>query len=116
MELLFFTLLAFVTTVYLIASCWRIFNKAGQFGFAAIIPVYNTIILLKIIEKPWWWFFLFLVPILNIVLLIIASHRLSKCFGQEVGFTLGIIFLPIIFYPLIGFGDYAYGTEEKLSI
>ena len=116
MELLFYILLNFAITAYIIASFWRIFSKAGEPGWTALIPIYDIIILFKITDKPWWWIFLLIVPILNIVLLIIVFHRLSKGFGQGVGFTLGFIFLPIIFFPLLGFGDYSYQTKEDIRI
>ena len=108
MESLLYMLLSLVFTVYMYASMWRIYAKAGEPGWTAIIPVYSIIILLKIVNKPWWWFFLLLIPVANIVFAIILTHRLSKAFGNGVGFTLGLIFLPFIFIPLLGFGDYSF--------
>jgi hypothetical protein len=94
--------------ILMIASIWTIFAKAGKPGWAAIIPIYNVIVLLEIVGKPWWWLLLFLIPIANIVFLIIVIHRLSLSFGHEVGFTLGLIFLGFIFYPILGFGSSKY--------
>jgi hypothetical protein len=91
-----------------IIGLWKIFIKAGKPGWASIIPIYNVIVLLEIIGKPLWWFLLLLIPCANIVFLVIIINRLSKSFGQGVGFTLGLIFLGFIFYPLLGFGDYTY--------
>lgn len=101
----FFYLLIIV--IY-IAGMWRIFEKAGKPGWAAIIPIYNIIVLLEIVGKPWWWILLLLVPIVNIVIAIMMSNLLSKSFGQGIGFTLGLIFLGFIFYPMLGFGNYEY--------
>ena len=119
MESLLYMLLSLVFTVYMFAAMWRIFVKAGEPGWAAIIPVYDIIILLKIVNKPWWWFFLLLIPIFNIAILIIMFHRLSKSFGNGVGFTLGIIFLTFIFIPLLGFGDYSFkgiaGSDAEIA-
>jgi hypothetical protein len=92
----------------MIASIWMIFSKARKPGWAAIIPIYNIIVLLEIVGKPWWWLLLMLIPIVNIVILIMVYHRLSLSFGHEVGFTLGIIFLPIIFLPILAFGSSKY--------
>ena len=94
--------------VFMIACGWKIFTKAGQPGWAYIIPIYDTIILLKIVGKPWWWIFLFCVPIVNIVIAIMMTHLLAKSFGKDVGYTLGLLFLPIIFYPILAFGDAEY--------
>jgi len=87
---------------------WVIFTKAGQPGWPALIPIYSTYILLKIIGRPGWWLLLFLVPILNIVILIIMYNGLSKSFGHGVGFTLGLLFLSLIFFYVLAFGSSTY--------
>ena len=95
--------------VLVIVSMWKIFTKAGKPGWACIIPIYNVIVLLEIVGKPWWWLLLILfVPIANIVLLIWMTNLLSKSFGKSVGFTLGLIFLGFIFVPILGLGDATY--------
>jgi hypothetical protein len=98
----------FAIIILMIASIWKIFSKAGKPGWAAIVPIYNFIVFLEIVGKPWWWLLLMLIPIVNIVFLIIVIHRLSLSYGHEVGFTLGLIFLGIIFYPILGFGSSTY--------
>ena len=97
-----------IIAVIEIIGLWKIFSKAGKPGWAAIIPIYNVIVLLEIIGKPVWWFLLLLIPCVNIIFAVIVINRLSKSFGQGVGFTIGLIFLGFIFYPLLGFGDYTY--------
>jgi len=94
--------------ILMIISMWKIFTKAGKPGWACIIPIYNIIVLLQIIGKPWWWLLLFCIPIVNIVFVIWMTNLLSKSFGKEVGFTLGLIFLSFIFYPILGLGDSKY--------
>ena len=91
-----------------IIAMWKIFMKAGKPGWACIIPIYNIIVLLEIVGKPLWWIFLFLIPGVNLVFGIWTINLLSKSFGQSEGFTVGLILLPIIFYPILGFGDAAY--------
>lgn len=99
----------FVVFIVLLAAIWRIFEKAGKPGWAALIPIYNIIILLEIIGKPWWWLLLMIfVPIGNIIWGIWAINLLSKSFGKNEGFTVGLIFLSIIFYPILGFGTSEY--------
>jgi hypothetical protein len=92
----------------IVVSMWKIFVKAGKPGWAAIIPIYNIIVLLEIVNKPVWWIILLFIPIINIIFLIIIIHRLSLSFGQGVGFTILLIFLGIIGYPMLAFGDYKY--------
>lgn len=94
--------------IFMIASLWKIFTKAGQPGWACIVPIYNLVVLLKIVNKPIWWIILMLIPIVNIVVLIIVIHALSKAFGKGVGFTIGLLLLGFIFYPILGFGDATY--------
>jgi hypothetical protein len=96
-----------VIVIYL-AGMWATFVKAGQPGWAAIIPIYNIYIQLKIIGRPWWWLLLLLIPIVNIVILVIVANDMAKSFGKTVGFTIGLIFLPFIFYPILGFGSATY--------
>jgi Family of unknown function (DUF5684) len=99
-----------------IAAMWKVFVKAGQPGWAAIIPFYNTYILLKIVGRPGWWLILFLIPLVNIVMWIIVALDLSKSFGKSAGFTVGLVLLGIIFIPILGFGSAAYrGQGAQLS-
>ncbi|PKR81750.1 signal peptidase I [Brumimicrobium salinarum] len=94
--------------VLMIASLWTIYSKAGKPGWAAIIPIYNIVVLLEIVGRPIWWIILMLIPIVNIIVSIIVYNDLSKAFGKDVGYTIGIIFLPFIFLPMLAFGDAKY--------
>jgi hypothetical protein len=97
-----------VIVVLMIVSLWKIFVKAGKPGWGAIIPIYNLILYLEIVGKPLWWIILCLIPFVNIVILIILALELAKKFGKTVGFAIGLIILPIIFYPILGFGKATY--------
>ena len=94
--------------VLLIVSQWKIYSKADKPGWACLIPIYSTIVLLEIIGKPWWWLLLSLIPIVNIVFAVWMINLLSKSFGKSEGFTIGLLLLPIIFYPILGLGDSKY--------
>jgi hypothetical protein len=94
--------------VVLIAGIWKIFTKAGKPGWAAIIPIYNLVVMLEIVGKPVWWVLLYLIPCVNVVVAILVAVELAKCFGQGAGFAIGMVFLPFIFYPILGFGDARY--------
>lgn len=87
---------------------WKIFVKANKPGWACLIPIYNVIVLLEIIGKPWWWLLLFFVPIANVVIAIWMTNLLSKSFGKDEVFTVGLILLPFVFYPILGLGDAKY--------
>ncbi len=94
--------------VLTIAGMWKIFIKAGKPGWACLIPIYNLIVLLEIAGKPVWWFILFLIPLVNLVVAILVVIALAERFGKGVGFAIGLLLLPFIFYPLLGFGDARY--------
>lgn len=94
--------------ILLIVAQWKIYQKAGKPGWACIIPIYGTLVMLEIVGKPWWWLLLMLIPFVNIIFAIWMINLLSISFGKGVGFTLGLIFLSIIFYPILGFGDAKY--------
>jgi len=101
-------------SVILIVALWRIYEKAHQPGWASLIPFYNFIVLLRIVGKPAWWLVWIFVPIANIVVAIWVINLLSKSFGKGEGFTLGLIFLSFIFYPILGFGNATYkGSASK---
>ncbi len=94
--------------VFAIVVQWKIFTKAGQPGWASIIPIYNIIVLLEIVGKPWWYLLLMLIPFVNIVILIMVMIALAKVFGKDGGFAVGLILLSIIFMAILAFGDAKY--------
>jgi hypothetical protein len=103
-----FMLIWLAVLVLVIVSLWKIFEKAGKPGWAAIVPIYNLVVLLEIIRKPIWWIVLFLVPCLNLVASVMVSLELAKCFGKTVGFAIGMILLPFVFFPMLAFSDAQY--------
>ncbi len=94
--------------IFLTAAMWRVFEKAGQPGWAAIIPFYNIYIMTKIGGKPGYWVLLCLVPVVNLVIIIWLYNMVSKSFGKDEGFTAGLILLGFIFWPILGFGSAKY--------
>jgi hypothetical protein len=92
-----------------IIAFWKVFTKAGQPGWAAIIPIYNLIILLKIVGRPAWWVLLMLIPIVNIVISLIVAIDVAKSFGQSPVFGVVMLWLlSIIGYLVLGFGSAKY--------
>ena len=102
------TLFYLVIWVLVIISFWKIFEKAGKKGWESIIPIYNILMLLEIIGKPWWWILLLLIPGVNLIFGIWMFNLLSIGFGKTEGFTVGLVLLPFIFLPILGFGDDQY--------
>jgi hypothetical protein len=102
-------------SVFLIVCGWKVFAKAGQPGWAVLIPLYNLYIWLKIAGRPgWWmipWIVLSFVPILNLatmVLGIIVTIDICKAFGKSAGFMVLMILLPFIGLPILAFGSATY--------
>jgi hypothetical protein len=91
--------------VVMIAALWKIFEKAGKPGWAALIPFYNIYIMLELAGKPGWWLVLFLIPLINLIMTIIVTIAFAAKFGKSGGFAAGMIVLPFIFYPLLAFSD-----------
>lgn len=102
------SLLYAAVIVLLYASEWAIYQKAGKRGWYSLIPVYNILVLLQIVGKPWWWILLFLIPFVNIIFVIWMLNMLSKSFGKNEGFTIGLFFLSFIFLPILAFGKAKY--------
>ncbi|MDX2360768.1 MAG: DUF5684 domain-containing protein [Crocinitomicaceae bacterium] len=101
-------------SIVLAAGTWYMFKKASKPGWASIVPIYNFIVLLEIAKKPKWYIFMFFVPIANIVFMIYMCSGLSKNFGKDDGFTVGLVLLGQIFTAILGFGDDKYlGDSEK---
>jgi hypothetical protein len=98
--------LAFV--ILIIVSMWKVFTKAGEPGWAAIVPIYNAIVFLKIAGKPGWWFILLIIPIVGLVVMILALVSFAERFGKGAGFVIGLLLLPFIFFPILAFGDAQY--------
>ncbi|MBN2020461.1 MAG: hypothetical protein JW749_09575 [Sedimentisphaerales bacterium] len=101
-----------VVLIVEIGAFWTLFKKAGQPGWAILIPIYNLYVMLKIADKPGWWIVLLFVPIVNIVwslvMTILMCVSIATNFGKGTGFAIGLIFLPFIFIPILAFGNANY--------
>lgn len=95
--------------VVFVIGGWKVYEKAGQPGWAVIVPIYNLYIMLKIVGRPGWWIVLYLIPLVNIVIILIVAIDLAKAFGQSAlfGFILNFL-LGGIGFLVLGFGDYRY--------
>jgi hypothetical protein len=98
-------LIILAISILMIASMWKLFTKAGKPGWASIIPIYNLIVMLQIVNKPIWLIILFIIPFVGWIMGILLCYWLAVSFGKGIGYTIGMIFLPIIFYPLLAFSS-----------
>lgn len=101
-------IIGLVIAIFFIVCWWKIFTKAGQPGWACLIPFYNLYVMLKIAGKPGWWLILFFIPLVNFIIIILMIVGIAQNFGKGTGFILGLIFLSIIFIPILAFGESKY--------
>ena len=114
--LLVFWLVLLALVIVTIAGIWKTFEKAEKPGWGAIVPVYNTYLLLKVGGNSGWWLLALLVPILSFFVALKMMIDVARQFGQGIGFGLGLGFLGFIFFPLLGFGEYTYDAPEVETV
>ena len=106
-------------SIVIVIANWKIFTKAGEKGWKALIPIYNTIVLFKISGITPWLILGYLASVIpgigGLVCLGITIYvygKLAQAFGKGVGFTLGLIFLNPIFVLILAFGDAEYQLNK----
>jgi hypothetical protein len=100
--------------VVIIVGMWKVFEKAGQPGWASIIPFYNSYVLTcEIAKKEILWFVLLFIPFVNIVAAILICIEVARKFGRSEAFGIGLAFLGAIFFPILGFGDAQYESGGR---
>lgn len=113
---LIMALIATAVLAIVIVSMWKVFKKAGQPGWAALIPIYNTYIVIKIADKPVWWLLLLFIPYVNIVFLFLIVVGVAKAFGKSGVFGVFMLgFFGFIGYPMLAFGDAQYQGVQSAS-
>ena len=103
--IVYFAILLLVTVAH-----WKAFAKAGRPGWVIFIPFYNLYVCMQISSKPGWWWVLLCIPFVNIIFSILMMRGLARNFGKGVGFTVGLLLLPIVFWPILAFGDARYNA------
>lgn len=104
-----FWIFYFALIIFMLVVWWKIFVKANKPGWGIIIPIYNIILQLQIAGRPIWWIFLFLIPGVNIFFAVVIILDIAKAFGKEESiFKAGMLFLPIIFFPILAFDSSEY--------
>ena len=79
---------------------WKLYTKAHRKAWEAFVPVYNAIILMKIINRPWWWTILMILPIVNLIMLPAVWVETARSFGKHSNLDTCL--------AIITFGFYAY--------
>lgn len=102
-------IIACLVAVFMLIVTWIIYKKAGQPGWACLIPIYNLVILFRILKMDWWHILIMLlVPFAQIVYAILIPFKLAKVFGKSTGFGFLLWLIPIIGYPVLAFGSAKY--------
>lgn len=97
-------LMMIMSGLFIIIGMWGIFRKAGHSGVKSIVPVYNYYVLMQIAGKPGWWCLLALVPVVGLATHLLAMLALAERFRRSAAFGIGLVLLPMIFFPLLAFG------------
>jgi len=103
--LFFVSSFGILVSILLVVGSWKTFQKAGQPGWAILIPIYNYLVALRIAGRPWWWILLLLIPLVNLVVHVVVNIDIAKSFGKGTGFGIGLWILPFIFFAILGFGE-----------
>jgi hypothetical protein len=108
-----FLVIGIVWAVLVLVAGWKMFEKAGQQGWVAIVPILSTFGLLKIVHRPLWWFILLLIPLVNVVVVVIMMVDLGRAFGRGLGMALLLVLLTPIGFLVLGFGDARYELQPE---
>lgn len=93
---------------FVLITHWKLYRKAGKPGWASLVPIYNAIVFCEIVGKPSWYWLLLLIPVVNIYPLVVLMHGLSRSFGKDAAYTVGLVLLGIVFVPMLAFGGSEY--------
>ena len=115
--------LAIPLLLLVIVSMWKVFEKAGEAGWKAIIPVYNSWVLAEIAGKPGWWGlagFLGVIPFVGwigaLIVQLIVSIELAKSFGKSPALGVLTMIIPIVGFPILAFGPAKYVGKKFKTI
>ncbi|MBF9018015.1 MULTISPECIES: DUF5684 domain-containing protein [unclassified Oceanispirochaeta] len=102
------TVFWFIVTIILVVANWKIFTKAGKPGWAILVPIYNIIVMVQIIQRPMWWVIMLFIPLVNVVFAIMIIYNLCLKFGQPGWHVVPALLLSFIYYPYLAFSNASY--------
>jgi hypothetical protein len=107
---------AVLLALIVVASWWGVFHKAGYAGWWALVPVGNAVMLCKAANRPAGWVLLLLLPVVNVVVVLLVFHDIARAFDKGVLWSLGLLLLPFICWPLLAFGEDAYDGDMLIPV
>ena len=99
---------ALIIALFFVFCYWKLFTKAGKPGWAALIPIYSTLVQLEILGREWFWILLMLIPGVNLVIAVAMMMDLAKVFGKDTSFGCLMVLFPYIIIPILALGDAKY--------
>lgn len=106
-----------ILLVIFLISLAKTFKKANRSGIAAILPIYNFMVMLEIVNKSKWKTILLFIPIVNIVVYFQTFYQLAKSFRKSTLFSILTVFFPFICVPIIAFSDSEYiGINQEAML
>ena len=96
---------------------WKLYKSAGYKSIYSFIPIYNALILLKIIKRPWWWIFLFFIPIVNLLIFPVIWVETCRSFGKNstIDTWLSVISLGFYIYTINYSEKVEYTVDRDLN-
>lgn len=110
-----FTVGLLAVVLLTIAATWKVYSKAGEAGWKALVPIYNGVVFCRIVGRPAWWVLLMMIPLVNIVISMILCADLARAFNKGVGYALGLVFLTPLFLMALAFGPSTYGNPPTAT-
>lgn len=105
-----------IITLFIMAGSWRMFQKCGRQGWEAIIPLYNVYVICDLLYGQGWKILLYLIPFYNIYFTFKVNIDMARGFNQGAGFGVGLTFLPMVFVPILGFGNMTWGDGSEATV
>ena len=99
------SLIVLAIVLLMIASMWKVFERAGERGWAVLVPIYNLYVLCRVAGMSPWWMLAAIIPVVNIIFMFANSIGVAQRFGKGVGYGIGLALLPFIFWPMLAWGD-----------
>jgi hypothetical protein len=103
-----------ISIIIFVSICLIIYKTDYDKKWYGLIPFLQLFVLTKIINKPWWWVILFFIPWFGLFWIIWVSNLLRKYFNKKSWFfTIGLVFFPFIFFPILAFDKSIYKKPIK---